>query len=103
MDRDIIEYALDHALGRRVEYAEVRGNSVNNEAIILRNGVLEAYLRSLDSDFNVRSARAARMFETETSGNAGLVVPEAWNSELDPGNQSSTPLTPGTLVSRITP
>jgi PmbA protein len=32
------------------------------------------------------------MFEAETSGNAGLVVPEAWNLELDPGNQSKDEL-----------
>jgi TldD protein len=54
LDRDIIEYALDQALGRCVEYAEVRGNRAHNEAIILRNGVLEAYFRSVDSGFNVR-------------------------------------------------
>ena len=54
MDRDILEYALDHALGKRVEYAEARAHSVHSEEIIMRNGTLEAYVQSVDDGFNVR-------------------------------------------------
>ncbi len=54
MDKDVVEHALEHALGRHVDYAEARAHSGLGEGIILRNGVLEAYLQSLDSGFNVR-------------------------------------------------
>ncbi len=54
MDRDIVEHALEHAMGRHVDYAEARAHSAFSEQIILRNGVLEAYLQSVDSGFNVR-------------------------------------------------
>jgi TldD protein len=54
MDKDILEYALDHALRNSVEYAEVRAHSVHQEQIVLRNGVLEAYIQSVDGGFNVR-------------------------------------------------
>jgi TldD protein len=54
MDKDILEYALDHALRNGVEYAEARAHSVHQEQIVLRNGVLEAYIQSVDGGFNVR-------------------------------------------------
>ncbi|MGD2142533.1 MAG: TldD/PmbA family protein, partial [Candidatus Bathyarchaeota archaeon] len=53
------------------------------ETVIINRGVLETFLHNTST---------ARMFEAETSGNAGLVVPEAWNLELDPGNQSKDEL-----------
>ncbi len=45
---------MEYALGKRVEYAEARAHSSLSEQIILRNGVLEAYLQATDSGFNVR-------------------------------------------------
>ncbi len=54
MDLDLVEKALEYALGKRVEYAEARAHSVFSEQIILRNGILEAYVQSVDSGFNVR-------------------------------------------------
>lgn len=54
LDKDILEYALDHALTKRVEYAEARAHSVHHEQIIIRNGALEAYFQSEDGGFNVR-------------------------------------------------
>jgi TldD protein len=54
LDRDIVEHALEHAMDRRVDYAEARAHGAFSEQIILRNGVLEAYLQSVDSGFNVR-------------------------------------------------
>jgi len=54
LDKDILEYALDHALTKRVEYAEARAHKVRQEQIILRNGALEAYVQSVDGGFNVR-------------------------------------------------
>jgi len=41
--------------------------------------VLKTYLHNTST---------AKIFKAETSGNAGLVVPEAWNVELDPGSLS---------------
>jgi TldD protein len=54
LDRDILEYSLKHALGKRVEYAEARAHSVYREEVLLRNGALEAYLQTVDSGFSVR-------------------------------------------------
>ena len=47
LDKDVVEHALEHALGRHVDYAEARAHSALSEQIILRNGVLEAYLQSV--------------------------------------------------------
>ena len=49
------------------------------ETVIIDRGVLKTFLHNTST---------ARAFKTETSGNAGLVVPTAWNVELDPGDTS---------------
>ena len=49
------------------------------ETVIIDRGVLKTYLHNTST---------AKIFNSETSGNAGLVVPEAWNVELDPGSFS---------------
>ena len=49
------------------------------ETVIIDRGVLKTYLHNTST---------AKIFKAETSGNAGLVVPEAWNVELDPGDLS---------------
>jgi PmbA protein len=49
------------------------------ETVIIDRGVLKSYLHNTST---------AKIFKAETSGNAGLVVPEAWNVELDPGGLS---------------
>ena len=54
MDKDIIERAFDRAQSGGADYAEVRAHREHREEIILRNGVLEAYARSVDSGFGVR-------------------------------------------------
>ncbi len=54
MEEDIIDYALEYARGKGVEYAEVRGLSQVEERMMLRNGILEAYLSAVDSGFCVR-------------------------------------------------
>lgn len=54
MDRDTVEKALEYAMGKRVEYAEARAHSTFGEQIIMRNGILEAYVQSVNSGFNVR-------------------------------------------------
>jgi TldD protein len=54
MEEDIVDYALDYALKKRIEYAEVRGQSQVGDGFLLRNGSLEAYATAVDSGFCVR-------------------------------------------------
>jgi TldD protein len=54
MEEDIVDYALDYALKKRIEYAEVRGQSQVGDGFLLRNGSLEAYTTAVDSGFCVR-------------------------------------------------
>jgi len=50
------------------------------ENILISKGVLKTYLHNTST---------AKIFKTETTGNAGLIMPMAWNIELDAGNMSS--------------
>jgi TldD protein len=54
MEQDIIDYTLEYAQSKKVEYAEVRGQSQALDGIALRDGILEAYARAVDSGFCVR-------------------------------------------------
>jgi TldD protein len=54
MEESIVDYTLDYARSKKVEYAEVRAQSQTQDRLMLRNGVLEAYTSSVDSGFCVR-------------------------------------------------
>ena len=54
MDKDIADFALNYAAGKKVGYAEVRAHSENTDALIMRNGILDAYVSAVDSGFCVR-------------------------------------------------
>lgn len=54
LDKDLIDYALDYARNKKIEYAEVRAQSQDREGIILKNGILEAYSMVVNSGFCVR-------------------------------------------------
>jgi TldD protein len=54
IDKDIVDYALDYAEGKKVQYVEVRANSQQRDMLLLRNGNLEAYTSAVDSGFCVR-------------------------------------------------
>ena len=54
MEETIVDYALENARSKKVEYAEVRAQSEFQERLILRNGILEAYVWAIDSGFCVR-------------------------------------------------
>ena len=54
MNKDVAEYALEYARGKGVDYAEVRAHREYQEAIVLKNGVVEAYIQSVDSGFCTR-------------------------------------------------
>ena len=45
---------MDYARGKRIEYAEVRAQSQVQERLMLRSGILEAYVSAVDSGFCVR-------------------------------------------------
>jgi len=47
------------------------------ENVLIDKGVLKTYLHNTST---------ARIFKTETTGNAGIVYPGPWNLELDPGD-----------------
>jgi len=49
------------------------------ENVFIDRGILKTYLHNTST---------AKIFKTETTGNAGLVVPNAWNVETDVGNMS---------------
>ena len=49
------------------------------ENVLISKGVLKTYLHNTST---------AKIFKTETTGNAGLVSPTAWNLELDRGDMS---------------
>jgi TldD protein len=54
MEEDIVDYALKYAQKKEVEYAEVRAQSEEQERLMLRNGILQAYEAGVDSGFCVR-------------------------------------------------
>jgi len=49
------------------------------ENVLISKGVLKTYLHNTST---------AKIFKTETTGNAGLVMPTPWNLELDEGDMS---------------
>jgi TldD protein len=54
MEKDLIDYALRYAENKKIEYAEVRGQTQTSDRIVLRNGNLEAYASAVDSGFCTR-------------------------------------------------
>jgi PmbA protein len=68
------DHAAQYSLANRVfddEGAPVREN------VIIDHGILKTYLHNNST---------AKLFKTETTGNAGLVVPTPWNVEMEPGD-----------------
>jgi len=54
VDRDLVDFALSYAVGREVEYAEVRAHKETSEDLVMKNGVVDAYVSAVDSGFCVR-------------------------------------------------
>jgi len=54
LERDIADYALEYAGSKEIEYAEVRAQTEKREELILKNGILEAYLSAVNTGFCVR-------------------------------------------------
>ena len=72
MDEEIADFALEYAQGKKVEYAEVRAHSQVQDGIMLRNGVVEAYVSAVDSGFNVRIM---------SNGGIGFASTNKWSKE----------------------
>jgi len=53
------------------------------ENVVIDHGVLKTYLHNNST---------AKIFKTQTTGNAGLVAPNAWNVEMDAGGMSKAEL-----------
>jgi PmbA protein len=69
-----------YAMGNRVFDDE---GAPAKENVIIDHGVLKGYLHNNST---------AKIFKTETTGNAGLVFPNPWNIEMDAGNISKDEL-----------
>jgi TldD protein len=54
VDKDLVDFALSYAEGKKVEYAEVRAHNEKSEGLVMKNGVLDAYFSAVDSGFCVR-------------------------------------------------
>jgi TldD protein len=54
MDKDIADFALNYAQGKKVDYAEVRAHTENQEGLVAKNGILDAYVAAVDDGFCVR-------------------------------------------------
>jgi len=54
LDKDLVDYTLEYAKNKKIEFAEARAQSQNREGIVLKNDILEAYSTVVDSGLCVR-------------------------------------------------
>jgi len=54
LEKDIVDYCLEYARSKKIEYAEARGVDTNVENMVLKNGLLDAYAVTIDSGLCVR-------------------------------------------------
>ena len=54
MDKDIADFALSYAQGKKVDYAEIRAHTEKQEGLVVKNGILDAYFVAVDDGFCVR-------------------------------------------------
>lgn len=72
MEKEIADYALEYARSKGVEYAEVRAQSQVQDRLMLRSGILEAYMSAVDSGFCVRVI---------ANGGIGFASTNKWTKE----------------------
>ena len=72
LDKDIADFALQHALSKKVDYAEIRAHSNNYEGLSMKNGVLDAYVSDIDDGFCVRVL---------SDGGIGFASTNKWTKE----------------------
>jgi len=54
VDKDLVNYTLDYAQGKKVDYAEARAHRTKFEQLVIKNGTLDAFISTVDSGFCVR-------------------------------------------------
>jgi TldD protein len=72
MEEDIVDYTLEYARSKNVEYAEVRAQDQIQERLLLRSGILEAYASAVDSGFCLRVI---------ANGGIGFASTNKWTKE----------------------
>ena len=72
MEEDIVDYTLEYARSKNVEYAEVRAQDQIRERLLLRSGILEAYASAVDSGFCLRLI---------ANGGIGFASTNKWTKE----------------------
>ena len=72
MEEDIVDYTLEYARSKNVEYAEVRAQDQIRERLLLRSGILEAYASAVDSGFCLRVI---------ANGGIGFASTNKWTKE----------------------
>lgn len=72
MKEDIVDYALEYAQSKKIEYAEARAQSQVQDQFMLRNAILEAYTSAVDSGFCVRII---------SEGGIGFASTNKWTKE----------------------
>jgi TldD protein len=54
LNQDLPDYTLDYARTKGIEYAEVRAHSTKLEQMTIKNGILDAFVSTIDSGYCVR-------------------------------------------------
>jgi len=72
MDEKVVDYALEYAQSKKVEYAEARAQTQQRDQLVFRNGVLEAYASAVDEGFCVRVI---------ANGGIGFASSNKWTKE----------------------
>ncbi len=72
MDEKIVDYALEYARSKKVEYAEARAQTQQRDQLVFRNGILEAYASAVDEGFCVRVI---------ANGGIGFASSNKWTKE----------------------
>jgi len=54
LEKDIVDYCLEYAKSKKIEYAEAKAVDTNIENMVLKNGLLDAFMATVDSGLCVR-------------------------------------------------
>jgi len=54
LDKDIADFTLEYAESKKVDYAEVRAHRGEHQELVMKNGVLDAYVSLVDRGFCIR-------------------------------------------------
>jgi TldD protein len=72
LDKDLVEYALEYAKGKKIQYGEARAHSTKFEQMVIKNGALDAFISTIDSGFCVRIL---------ASGGLGFASTNKWTKD----------------------